>query len=147
MFWKRAAGMAALVYLASLLLGFASSRIFRLEGDAALHPSLGPWLFSLLGTTIIVAGFTWWYFYNRDANAKEGFFLGLVMIGVSFFLDGLLLIPSFLLGNTPGYLFAYYATPIFWVSVAIILVISPLTAILRKKQQDMIRQKAGYGKA
>lgn len=139
--------MAALVYLASLLLGFASSRVFRLEGDAALHPSLGPWLFSLFGTITIVAGFTWWYFYNRDANAKEGFFLGLVMVGISFFLDGLLLIPSFLLGNTPGYLFAYYATPIFWVSVILVLIVAPLTSIARRRQQEITREKAGYGKA
>lgn len=120
---KRAILIAIATYALSFIIGLIP---MLLMGVNTMEMSEFPANFFIIGMVISVAlavAFSLVYFRDKRIrrNAKEGFYFGIVLAITGFALDGILFLIGSLSGS-PMDLLAYYANPLFWLTLLLVII-------------------------
>lgn len=133
---KRAFGVAFLSYFASFAAGFLVAMAFGIDLSTETDVPAEVWYTGILISVFLMALFTMWYFKGKGtkANARNGFYFGLVAIGLAFLLDAIVIIPAVFVTDAPSEVLSYYVDPLFWLSVLAVIVTTTATgAFLSRK--------------
>jgi hypothetical protein len=131
---KRAAWMGVLSYALSFFLGIAGALLLGVDLTTAVEPTTGLWVYGIIVTAVIMALFAVWYFKSVTPSPKEGLYFGLVAVGVGFLVDALIIIPSMIFSDAPQDILSYYANPLLWVTIVVLLGTTALVGYWKGKK-------------
>jgi hypothetical protein len=133
---KRAVYIGFLLWIISFVLGMILFSFYGSPTDSGELTNNAPPVAVSYALIVIVVGIAS-YVYFKKADKKEGWrqglHLGLIFVGVGTLLDAFTLLILYISGRGVGDLVAYYATPLFFVSVILIVLASMFVGFLRKR--------------
>lgn len=118
--YKRAVGIAILLYLSSFFLYGLSFFIPFLSEPNSLNSYIFFWLLNIP----LVLLFAKWFFKKISPTTKRGFQFGLIIIAVAFALDGLAILGTYAAGESLEEFAALYTDWKFYVSVLEIIALA-----------------------
>jgi len=128
---KRAIPLCILVYIISFASGIMIATILGVDLTSAPEPTTGLWIGGMIATVIIMSLFTVWYFKSpkTTANAKNGFYFGLVAVLVGSVIDAAIIVPMILTSDAPQNPIAYYTSPLFTATIVILLITTTVVGV------------------
>ena len=130
---KRAWGIAVVLYIATFIIGIVTGMILGTDFTGETSIPLSHWIISIILSILITGIFSIWYFKGKKVkvSAKEGLKLGLIYLAVGVLFDLLFLTTFSLSGQDISAIASYYADPLFYVSV-VLVVLTPVFIGYRK---------------
>ncbi len=124
--------------LAGLLLGFAVG--YPTDTFVSDIPR-DIWILAMATSALIVYGVSKWYFFDPRVvpSVREGALFGSVLVGISFIIDLLLVLPLWLSGSEGMY--SFYTQPLFFVTLLGAIGVAALVGF----EETYIRRVATHG--
>ncbi len=130
--YRRAITAAIMAYGITLIIGIFAAFVLRLglEDTVSGQISTSTWIFSMATSLVATSLSALWYFRKEanQASLNTGIHLGLVIIAVSFALDFVSFLPKFSDPATQRILKTFYGNPLFWLTIALVVVTTALVA-------------------
>ena len=133
--FKKAILMGVGAYFATAILGIIATLALGVDFSGGTEVPLLLWYISFALLIIVGFGFAYWYFKKEKATTKDGFYLGLIFMGVGFVGDFLFFIPYVFSGGSFGELLSYYQDINFLVSVVLFVGVTTLVAYLKETKK------------
>tara|TARA_Y100000310_G_scaffold172170_2_gene172305 strand:+ start:7567 stop:7974 length:408 start_codon:yes stop_codon:yes gene_type:complete len=118
---KRAIWISILAYITTFIVGIITATIMGIDLESASTLPSSVWFVTIILSAVVIGAFSFWYFKKVKPSAKEGLLLGITFIIVGTVLDIAIIIPYILASDSPSDIMAYYANPMFWVSLLIVI--------------------------
>lgn len=135
---KRAVGIGVVTYIVSLVIGMIVMLIMGFDpSQTSVVPS--NMLYAIILVSVIVAGvFTLWYFGFKKKvikpSLKEGALFGVILVIVGFILDLIIFGVTSLLTNSQINLIDYYSNPVFWVALALFVIVPAVVGWIKGRK-------------
>ena len=134
---KRAVWVSVVAYLVSLIIGMGVMFLLGINPAETSEIPQDAFLINIIVTIIFAVLFTLLYFKDRkiNANAKEGALFGVVLVIIGFILDVIVFSASSALTGTQQSIADYYANPLFWLAVFLLLITTTLVGTFKRKKR------------
>jgi hypothetical protein len=132
---KRAIWIGVLAYIGSFIVGIITASVFGMDLESAVEAPTEVWVVGIVASILLMALFCLWYFKDNQIkpSLKEGFRFGIVAIIVAFVIESVLIVPFIILSGAPSDIYSYYANPLFWLTVALILITTSVVGKIKEK--------------
>lgn len=132
---KRAICIGVANYALSFLIGIIGLMAMGVNPEQMPELSTSYYVIGIIISVILAGISTLFYFKGKvKSNAKEGFYFGLVLIAVGFILDMIIFIIMLLAKKAGMDIFAYYAHPMFWLAIVLLLATTTIIGAIKKRK-------------
>jgi hypothetical protein len=131
---KRALGIIIVASIASLFVTIIGGKIFGVDLEIVypINIPTNMWAFSIGGVIVISLLASSWYLYKQKftSTAIAGYIFGILFVVIGFLGDIIALVPH---NNGFDILLGYYAQPIYWLTLIMIIISCTLIGCIMRK--------------